>query len=244
MNFILDIGNTKVKGAVFEGDNLIEKKIVNLGDLGNLIDNFFSKFSLTKCIISSVSVSETEIESLMQYDIPWFMFNSRIELPIKNKYKTPETLGSDRLAGIMGVYTNIASQVNILVIDMGSCITYDILTHDHHYFGGAISPGIQLRYNALHQQTERLPLLNAVHKPNLIGTSTQESIHSGVVNGVNYEMQGVINAYKERFGFLTVIVTGGDAEYFDTESKNTIFADQDLILKGLNNILNYHYQNN
>lgn len=244
MNLVLDIGNSKVKAAVFEKNTLLEKKTVSLGDLGNLIDHFFSNFSFQQCIISSVSVSSQEIDALMPKEVKWLMFDSSIKLPIINNYKTPETLGSDRLAGLMGAFELKEEQENTLVIDMGSCITYDLLTNDHHYFGGAISPGIQMRYKALQQQTKRLPLLEPEQKPNLIGTSTQESMHSGVVNGVKYEMQGVINAYKERFGFLTVIVTGGDAIYFAAESKNTIFADQDLILKGLNNILNYHYQNN
>lgn len=244
MNFILDIGNSKVKAAVFQGNTLTQKKTVSLGDLGNLIESFFSRFNFQHCIISSVSVTENEIEALMPKGVNWVMFNSSIQLPITNNYKTPETLGSDRIAGVMGVYKSKNEQENTLVIDMGSCITYDLLTNDHNYFGGAISPGIHMRYKALNEQTKRLPMLDPEQKPNLIGTSTIESIHSGVINGINYELQGVVSAYKERFGFLTVIVTGGDANYFASESKNTIFADQDLILKGLNNILNYHYQNN
>lgn len=243
MNFILDIGNTQVKGAVFQGDNLVFEKTVSLGDLGNLMDEIIEKKFPTRLISSSVSASEAEIEVLLDQRLPWVHFTNQISLPIKNEYHTPETLGTDRLAGVMGAFATFPN-TNVLVIDAGTCITVDLITSDHRYFGGAISPGIQMRFKSLHHFTKNLPVVSAKGPLNLIGQNTEDAIRSGVINGAKMEVAGIIKAYEERFGKLKVILTGGDAFYFVNPAKNTIFADPNLVLKGLNNILNYHYQEN
>lgn len=243
MNLVLDIGNTNVKGAVFESGRLTETKTVSLGDLGNLMDEFINKFNPSHLIVSSVSATKEEIFELVNDRLPWIFFSTDISLPISVEYQSKNTLGADRLAGLMGVFEEHPNK-NILVIDAGTCITYDLLTYDNRYFGGSISPGLNMRYKSIHAYTKNLPDLRPVQEPNLIGQTTNESIHSGIVNGLKYEINGVINAYKERFGNLITVVTGGNSKSFALEYKNTIFADQNLILKGLNKILSYHYQNN
>ena len=242
MNFVLDIGNTNVKAAVFQADGLIDSKIVSLGDLGNVIDEFLKKHNPSHLIASSVSATMEELTELIDNRIPWLFFTNEVELPISVEYQSKKTLGSDRLAGIMAVYNEYPKK-NVLVIDAGTCITYDLLTFDNRYFGGSISPGLAMRYKSIHQFTKNLPDLDPISQPSLIGQTTEESIHSGIINGINFEIDGVINAYRKRFGNLIIITTGGDSKNFVKELKNTIFADQNLILKGLNKILSHHYQN-
>lgn len=241
MNFVLDIGNTTVKAAIFLDGNLHHSKRVSLGDLGNVIDQFLMEFDPKHLIVSSVSASKEELTTLIDERIPWLWFDNLVELPISNEYQSKETLGADRLAGLMAVYKEYPSK-NVLVIDSGTCITYDLLTYDNRYFGGSISPGLSMRYKSLNKFTKNLPLLSPKSEPNLIGQTTEDSIHSGVVKGIEYEIKGVIQSYSDRFGNLVVVFTGGDMINFVNEVKNTTFADLNLILVGLNKILDYHYK--
>lgn len=242
MNLVLDIGNTNVKAAIFESGNLTEKKSVSLGDLGNVIDKYISQFRVQKIIASSVSASKEELAVLIDGRVEWLWLDHSIELPIRIEYQSKETLGMDRLAGLMGVFGQYPKK-NVLVIDCGTCITYDLLTYDNRYFGGSISPGVAIRYKSLNKFTKNLPLLPTNFEPSLIGQTTTDSIHSGVIKGMTYEIEGFIHAYRERFGNLVIVFTGGDAVNFANEVKNTTFADLNLILVGLNKILEYHYHN-
>ena len=241
MKLVLDIGNTNVKSAVFSGEDLVEQKSVSLGDLGNVIDKMMSLHAPKYIIASSVSVTKEELSALIDDRAEWFMFDNTIDLPISVEYQSKNTLGSDRLAGLMGVFEKYPKK-NVLVIDAGTCITYDLLTYDNRYFGGSISPGMEMRYNSLNKFTKNLPLLSPNLDVSLVGQTTADSMHSGVVKGITYEIDGVINAYRDRFGSLEIVFTGGDAKNFVAEVKNTTFADQNLILNGLNKILDYHYQ--
>ena len=242
MNLVLDIGNTNVKAAIFENNRIVAQKTVSLGDLGNIIDEFINSHNPNHLIASSVSATKEELHELIDNRIPWLFFTNDIPLPISIEYQSPQTLGTDRIAGVMGAFNEFPSK-NVLVIDLGTCITYDLLTYDNRYFGGSISPGIAMRYKAVHTFTKNLPDLSPIKNPSLIGQTTAESIHSGIINGAHFEIEGVINAYKDRFGNLITILTGGDSKNFAKELKNTIFADQNLLLKGLNKILKHHYQN-
>ncbi len=238
----MDIGNSRVKAAVFRESAIEEKWEVSLGELANLIDQAMTLHRPERAIVSTVSVSGEELDLLFADKCDYVLFHAGIPLPVTIEYKTPETLGADRLAGIMAVYGEYPGK-NVLVIDMGSCITYDMLTADNRYFGGAISPGKQMRFKSVNAFTKNLPLVDVDTVPNLVGQSTRASIASGVIHGIIFELDGVINTYSQRFGNLLVIATGGDIDFFVKEVKNTIFADPDLILKGLNKILN-HYQAN
>jgi type III pantothenate kinase len=170
--------------------------------------------------------------------------SSGTKLPFSNKYATPETLGNDRLSAVAGAHAEYPGR-NVLVIDAGTCIKYDFITEDGEYLGGSISPGIQMRYNALHTFTQKLPSLSPLAiQPALIGDSTIGSIHSGVINGVMAEMQGIIQSYAGRFKNICVILSGGDIEIIKPvfSGKNNIFADPLLVLKGLNFILEHNVE--
>ena len=175
----------------------------------------------------------------MQQRYAVFYLNHETKIPFLNKYATPETLGVDRIALISAAAKQYPQQ-NVLVIDAGTCITYDFLSAENEYLGGAISPGIAMRYKSLHTFTEKLPLLDANNPKILTGNSTTASIHSGVVNGVLYEIDGIISEYRKNYNNLTVILTGGDTHFLRDSIKNDIFANSNFLLEGLNHILEYN----
>ena len=151
-------------------------------------------------------------------------------------YETPETLGVDRIALVSGAVKKFPNK-NILIIDAGTCITFDFVNDKTVYFGGAISPGIEMRYKSLHAFTSKLPILEKNYPQNFIGKNTIESINSGIVNGVTQEIKGVINQYKKKYTDLTVVLTGGDINFLAKQLKSSIFAHQNFLLEGLNEIL-------
>ena len=157
-------------------------------------------------------------------------------------YKTPKTLGVDRIALASAAIQKYPKK-NVLVIDAGTCITFDFISKDKEYLGGAISPGIQMRYKALHNFTAKLPLLDSGELTSFIGFDTESSIHSGVLNGVCNELDGVINQYSKKFRDLTVVLTGGDTNFLAKQLKSVIFAHPNFVLEGLHTILNYNLAN-
>ena len=191
---------------------------------------------LTHCIVSSVgSFSEEELRILKQ-NVPVLVLSHQLKLPFSNEYATPTTLGVDRIALVSAAASQYPNE-NVLVIDAGSCITYDFLTSENKYLGGAIAPGMEMRYKAMHHFTANLPLLKAEVPKNLIGDSTNNSMHIGVFQGVISEIEGFIDRYIENFSHLTVILTGGDAHFLRDSIKNDIFANSNFLLEGLNYIL-------
>jgi type III pantothenate kinase len=151
-------------------------------------------------------------------------------------YATPTTLGVDRIAGVCGA-KHMSPKTNVLVIDAGTCITYDFLDRDGNFLGGGISPGLMMRFNAVHNFTARLPLVPLVEIAPLIGDSTETCIQSGVINGLIEELGGIISLYRQKFEGLAVILSGGDARFFENKLKGSIFAVPELVLSGLNSIL-------
>lgn len=240
MNLIVDVGNTYVKFAVFNNGNLIYKLSFKLNEFKMQYKNLKNTYSdLNKAIVSSVGhLSKKEI-ALLEADMPTIELTTEINLPFENLYATPKTLGVDRIA-LVSASINQFPDNNVLIIDAGTCITYDFITKDNKYLGGAISPGIRLRYKALNNLTANLPLLETELPKNIIGDSTESSIHSGVVNGVVNEIDGIINQYLKEYSDLTVILTGGDTKFLLNQLKNTIFANSDFLLEGLNFILEYN----
>jgi type III pantothenate kinase len=161
-------------------------------------------------------------------------------IPLENSYRTPETLGYDRIAAAVGAYT-IYPGKNVLVIDAGTAITYDIVTSEGTFVGGNISPGLDIRFKSLNKYTNRLPQLERPgEKPGLLGSSTSEAIQSGIVNGLLFEVDGFIEAFKGKYAKLQVVLTGGDAKYFEGKLKSSIFVDLNLNLIGLNRILEHN----
>jgi type III pantothenate kinase len=162
--------------------------------------------------------------------------------PFKNKYITPTTLGIDRRVLASGAVLQYPSQ-DVLIIDAGTCVTYDFITNKNEYLGGAISPGLRLRYQALNDYTAKLPLLENNSPDNFIGNSTDESIHSGVVNGLCFEIEGFISEFSVKKEQFTIILTGGDAIFLANRLKSTIFADENFLLKSLHQLYTYSLQN-
>lgn len=239
MILAIDIGNTLTKLAVFEGDKIVEvisEKEIKSADINTLVKNF----DVQSIIVSSVADKNDLKELLKNHN--FLVLNHNTPIPLQLKYKTPETLGLDRIAAVVAAKKMYAE--NVLVIDMGTCITYDFINADNEYLGGGISPGFKMRFKALNTFTQKLPLINFDNnKLMLVGNSTESSIISGVYNGMKNEVNGIINNYLSQYKNLKIVVTGGDRNLFDLEPKNRIFADEFLVLKGLNEILKYNEKN-
>ncbi|MBC3757130.1 type III pantothenate kinase [Hyunsoonleella sp. SJ7] len=240
MNLVIDVGNTYVKLAVFEKDELVFKTITRLAEVVDEVMALNSKYSkLKKGIVSSVGrLSKTQVKSIKK-TINLLELSHTTKVPFKNKYDTPKTLGIDRIALVSASVLHYPDN-NVLIIDAGTCITYDFITDKNEYLGGAISPGIRMRYKSLNNFTANLPFLETEASSNIIGTSTSSSIHSGVVNGVVNEIDGFIKAYLEKYSDLTVILTGGDANFLSEQLKSSIFANSNFLLEGLNYILEFN----
>jgi len=240
MNLIIDVGNSFVKLAVFKNSALINRVDVELDALLIEVVLLKKKYTLIeKAIISSVgSLKKKDIKTISEYfDV--MVLNSDSKLPFKNFYETPKTLGVDRMALVCASIRRFSDK-NVLIIDAGTCITYDFVNSKNEYLGGAISPGIQMRYKSLNSLTAKLPLLDAIKPKEIIGGSTKESIHSGVVYGVLHEIDGLIDSYKLKYSDLTVILTGGDAKFLSKQLKSSIFANPNFLLEGLNFILQFN----
>ena len=238
MRLVIDSGNTLVKAAIFDGDQLRHKvefdkdSILNAG-LSAEYQN------VTAVAVSDVSNMSVPLIECLPVHIPVLRVSGRTPVPVKVDYLTPETLGTDRLAGV--VYgASLFPGRNILVIQAGTCFTYDLLTENNEYAGGAISPGLDMKLRALNTFTARLPLFDKEVSPPLLGCNTKESILSGVINGSVAEIDGMINSFRSKLSNLEVILGGGDMPYFDKEIKNHIVAVDNLVLKGLNLILEYN----
>lgn len=239
MNLIIDIGNTKVKAAVFELDTLKESISFEENNMESYIDKFLSTYKINASIVSSVKEDTHKHVDLFKRIPSLIILDHQTDVPFINLYKTPETLGIDRISLVSGAVSQYPNK-NVLVIDAGTCITYDFVTDSKKYLGGAISPGIDIRYRSLNAYTSKLPRLSLTDEFEVIGKTTSEAIHSGVINGVITEIEGVIKQYKEEYLDLTVILTGGDTKFLFKQLKNSIFAHQNFLLYGLNTILTYN----
>jgi len=237
-NLVIDIGNTFTKIAIFVQDELQHAEhcpSLNAGALLNLID----QYQVKRAIISSVKKEVEDWRTVLEKKIDLLYFNVEMTAGIHNQYKTPHTLGLDRLAAVIGA-KKLYPGKSSLVIDAGTAITYDWVDAGGNYFGGSISPGLNMRYKALNYYTEKLPLIDANDEFNGdYGNDTASAIMSGVQNGLKYELSGFIESYQKNEPELNIILTGGDGIFFDTLLKNSIFAtyiknEPYLVLKGLN----------
>ena len=239
MNLIIDVGNTKAKLAVFEENKIVFKKTCATDEILEEVNELIDNYCLDKGILSSVGqLNEITINSISN-SINLLVLDSSTKIPFNNKYKTPETLGVDRIALVSACVKNYPNK-NCLVMDAGTCITYDFINIDNNYLGGAISPGINMRYKSLHTFTANLPLLKKKEVKKVTGNTSKRSIHSGVIKGTLFEIEGVINQYQEKYEDLTVILTGGDAKFLSKQLKNSIFANSNFLLEGLNFILEFN----
>jgi type III pantothenate kinase len=236
MNLIIDAGNTRVKVAVFEKGTSIEVVLIDKKIFLSEIKKILEKYRITAGILSSVRfISEEKVQKLEKL-VNLTILSSSTEVPFINLYETPKTLGVDRIALVVAAVKNYHNK-NVLILDAGTCITFDFVNDQSEYLGGAISPGIEMRYKALHRFTNKLPILEKKSPENFIGHNTNDSINSGVVNGVIQELEGVIRQYKRKYSNLTVVLTGGDTNFLAKQLKSSIFANPNFLLEGLNEIL-------
>lgn len=239
MNLAIDIGNTQIKFGLFDAGELKE---VFSGEPA--IDVILEKYKIVHAIVSKTGVNEViEYKLKQKKNVQTIFLSSALKLPVTVLYKTPETLGADRIAGSIAA-NFLYHDKNILKIDFGTCITFDFVNVKAQYLGGAISPGMMMRFKSLHNYTANLPLVDPMqyNTYELTGTDTTTSILSGVINGIKEEVTGIIKNYDERFGNLAVVATGGDSVLFAALLKYEIFARPYLVLEGLNRILNYNLE--
>jgi type III pantothenate kinase len=240
LNLVIDIGNTVSKLAVFDRHSckdLLHRDEITEKDIQALLSQFPG---ITHAILSSVRDELPAIGECLKDRGVWVLvLDQQTPLPIKNRYLTKETLGYDRIAAAVEANARFPGQ-NILVIDMGTAITIDFIGSDNEYLGGNISPGLLMRFRSLYDYTGRLPLVEPADQGRLLGDDTQSAIRAGVQNGIIFELDGYINAKKKRYSDLQVLMTGGDALFFDKKLKNSIFVDLNLNLYGLHRILEYN----
>jgi len=242
MNLVVDVGNTLVKYAIFDHEKLLVDQTSESGLYLTKIKELFEVFpKIEHAILSSVGDLDKKQFEILSLFCKTHILSDGSRVPYKNGYATPQTLGVDRIALVASAYYKYP-KTDVLVIDMGTCITYDVITRHGEYLGGAISPGLNMRYKAMHQQTQKLPLLEPEFPMDFIGDSTNNSMHNGVVQGICHELDGTIDQYKNRFEHLTVILTGGDSHFFAKRLKNSIFANSKFLLEGLNYLLEYNKQ--
>ncbi len=237
-NLVIDIGNTRMKIAVFENGRLVSLRFNSSETSGKILTKIL-KHNLPT-IISSVhkKLPKSKQRGNRTHVLK---FTSLTPVPLKNRYRSKFTLGSDRLAAAVGGANKFPGK-NVLVIDAGTCIKFNFVNAKGEYLGGSISPGIQMRFMALHNFTARLPLIRSSKQdPSLCGNTTELSIRSGVINGMVAEVEGMISAYEKKYKNLKVVITGGDGPLFDKRLKKRIFADPNLVLKGLYDILQHNY---
>ena len=240
MKLVLDIGNTLGKLVVYEQEDEVFSAQFELGEMHTtLIDLFFDFPEIKQAILCSVVSIEPQIQLFLKEKTTLLQVNSQMKLPFENRYETPETLGADRI-GLVAAAAFKFPKKNCLIVDAGSCVTYDFISSDGVYRGGAISPGLQMRFKAMHLHTNKLPFVTIKEDYIALGTDTQKSILAGTVNGMVYEIEGWQKSLETTHKDLTLILTGGDAQFLSKRLKNTIFAHSNFLVEGLSQLLDYN----
>ena len=232
----IDIGNTSIKYAIFEDKQMVAHGRTDGHDFSPLAQ---LRHEADRCIVCSTLKLDADMKQTLIDLCPDTTFMSHLtKIPITNLYQSPQTLGMDRLAAVIGAYS--ATHSNTLVIDMGTAITYDFVTAKGEYLGGNISPGMQMRFQALHEHTALLPLISAEGEVPEMGYDTETALRSGVVRGIKYEIEGYIRHFQQEYPQISVFLTGGDIKYLDMSPKSSIFVDDFIVPRGLNKILQYN----
>jgi len=238
VNLVLDFGNTRIKGAFFEKNELV--KALTFDSVNDLLNHIETLSAAQQVLICSVTNAHEQVMNPLAKYMRVRVFEKSMRVPLHNLYQSAITLGSDRLAASVGAYSEYPQQ-NILVVDVGTCIKYNFITAQAEYLGGAISPGIPMRLKSMNTNTHALPIVNIHEAPiHLIGTTTHESLLSGAIMGAACEADGFIDRYREQYPDLVVVLTGGDAPLLANKLKNRFFANPLLLLKGIHTILLYN----
>lgn len=237
MNLTIDIGNTRAKIALFDGENLVSEDKFEVGELPRRLRQAVVAYrpeQAAYCCVGSESSEMTEV--LQDLPCPLLHVTGTTPSPVRVGYRTPETLGADRLAAVVGAVT-LMPHTALLVIDAGTCITYDFVDAGANYLGGNISPGVEMRLEALHMRTAHLPHVGAEGTVPDLGYDTETAIRSGVVRGIGYELQGFIRHWQKRYPALRTFLTGGDRYVFSDALRKDILTDSHLLARGLNRLL-------
>ena len=227
----LDFGNTRLKAAIFDNDKFKEEISLADDSLAS-IEELLNKYQPTKSILSSVIDHNSAIEALLEEKTMFHKLSSKTKLNFTNPVNKPETIGADRLA-LVAAAIHFFPQRNNLVISLGSCITYNFVNQYQQFLGGSISPGMDMRFKAMHEHTAKLPLVRESWYLPLIGYDTKTNLQTGVILGMSSEIDGFIDKYSEKYGNFNVVLTGGNSAYFASQLKNKIFADHNFLFKGL-----------
>lgn len=237
MQLILDFGNTFLKVFVFEGQSLIVETRAKGTHWETTIKQIRTRYpEIMSVMISDVRGMEAVHERPALHNLKYFYCNNSLKLPFQNNYKAPQQLGADRI-GLVAAACLLYPKQDVLIVDLGTCITYDFKDHREHYYGGAISPGFEMRYRSLHEQTGKLPHLQPQEPFDAIGATTEDSIHIGVYTGIFAEIQWQIEQFKNKSDKLTVIFSGGDAQRLSKRFNFGIFAHSEFLAIGLNYLL-------
>jgi type III pantothenate kinase len=240
VNLIIDQGNTQIKTGVFDKWQLVYSDSCNILDKKRLLE-LKKEYNINNCILSSVVETEENnvVDSLNSVFSGFKTLNQNTQLPFTVEYKTPETLGKDRIAVVAGA-SFLYPGKDILVIDSGTAITFEFISKNGVYLGGNISPGLQMRYKALNHFTSKLPLIEFAEQNKLLGASTNKAIQSGIQYGLLFEIEGYIQHLEKKYPEIIILFTGGDADFFVKKLKKRIFVHFNLVLTGLNRILEYN----
>ena len=239
MNLTIDIGNTFVKTALFEEGELFDLQTFQKKAYQDEIKMMIDHHPVDQLIICATGKLDEQWYDLLKEKVSVLKLDQNTKVPFQNYYKTPQTLGLDRIA-LLCAAIELYKNKDVLIIDAGTCITYDLINRKRQYYGGMISPGWSMRFEALHEKTDKLPLVESPENLTIPGVSTTSAIYAGVVKGLILEIDGFIDIYKADHHHLTVILTGGDGHRLSTQLKNDIFANSNFLMFGLNAILEYN----
>jgi type III pantothenate kinase len=226
-----DFGNTRLKCAVFDGSELTDVLVME-NDSVPVLEELLDRYQPAKSILSSVIDHNRRVESLLASRTRFHLLNFQSALPLSSPVGKPDTIGADRLA-LAAAAVDRYPEKNNLVVGLGTAITYNFINRYHEFLGGGISPGMEMRFRSLNHFTAKLPMVEKDWNFPLVGYDTRTNLQSGVILGMAKEIDGMIDAYSERYDNFNVVLTGGDAPYFVYHLKNRIFADPNFIYKGL-----------
>lgn len=231
ISICFDFGNTRLKAGIFNENELLWVRVLDNAETST-IQALMDEWKPQKTILSSVIHHSKEIENLLSKQSQFHLLGPDSKINFTTPVGKPSTIGADRLALVSAAVDIFPLQHN-LIISLGTCITYNFVNNSHEFLGGSISPGMQMRFKAMHEQTALLPLVEASNEFTLVGYDTKTNLLSGVIMGISAEIEGIINLYEQKYGNFNVLLTGGDICYFVPHLKKRIFADQNLIFKGL-----------
>ena len=236
MNLCIDIGNSSCKVGIFKYKRIVHLERLPLDNLGDALMRLIDSFEITACMICSTRKMKKSLQRKIASRVECLVLTHKLKLPITIKYKTPSTLGTDRIAAVVGAYMQNPGKDH-LIIDAGTCITYDLVDRSGQYLGGNIAPGVEMRIRAMHDYTAKLPLVEMKLNPDYVGNSTTTALQNGAVWGTLFEIEAFIKRVKSTYRRINITLTGGNAEFLAENLKTKIFVSPNLVLTGLNELL-------